>query len=177
MIMAIGLTVALRSGVFGSPESDLDGASGGLANDLDLARSEAIARARRVFFEFNLGDKAGATQGYRATLEPLPGREDSFEDDEFLLTLQEWKALPRSIRIESVATGDNDPWTSGDFALTIQPDGTMQSSLIRLYAPELAPDRGSAAGWACIQITGLLGQARVLNRYVETEFPTDEDFK
>ena len=175
-IMAVILLVGIRLNRFLAPENDLDAAARTLSSAIELSRSEAIVGGRRVMVEFRLGKSADDVQYYRSIQEPLPGHEKEAEDDEFLLTVREWKSLPRGIRIESIILGETDPFTDGDVQVAIQPDGTMPSHLIRLHSPELDQGYDKRTGWACVQVAGLLGQARVLNRFVEPEFLRDDSF-
>jgi len=176
-LMATVLVIGIRFNPFAATENELNAAARAIASTIDDARSESIVSGRRVFVEFDLGETRDANQHYRTIKEPLPGRERDAEDDEFMLTVREWNRLPDRVRIESITVGETEPWTDRLVRIAIQPDGTMPSHLIRLWAPELDPDRRRGGGWACIQVAGLLGQARVLNRYVEAEFLREDTFQ
>ena len=106
-----------------------------------------------------------------------PHHEKDAEDEQYLLTVDDWRQLPHDVRIESVTLGDDEPYTNGLVQVAIQPDGTMPTHLVRLWAPEADPNRSHATGWACVHVAGLLGQARVLNRYVEPEFRREDNFE
>jgi len=67
--------------------------------------------------------------------------------------------------------------TRGRVDIAIQPDGTLPSHLARFWSPDMDPDRRLVTGWACVQVAGLLGQARVLNRYIEPEILRDDAFR
>jgi hypothetical protein len=175
--MAVMLVVVVKVNRFLLPENELSGATGDLSTAIEFARSEAIVGGRRVFFEFKLGKSGDDTQYYRSIQEPLPGHEKEADEDEYLLTVREWKALPRGVRIESLILGETEPCTDGDVQVVIQPDGKMPSHLIRLWATPMDPEKGKASGWACIEVNGLLGQAHVLNRYVEPEFLREDTFQ
>lgn len=158
------------------PENELASATRSLATVIEDARSEAITSGRVVFFELSLGETERDRQHVRSIKEPRPDEARDAEELEFVLTVREWAPLPRDVRIDSVIVGDTEPWTEGIVSIPIQPDGTMPSHLIRLWSPAVDPGKDRHAGWACIQVAGLLGQARVLNRFVEPEFLTEDAF-
>ena len=176
-VMAVMLMVGIGISRMIGPDNDLNAAASDVASSIELARSDAIVSGRRVFFEFELGDRDGDVQSYRSIREPLPGKEGDAEDEEFLLTVREWKRVPRSVRIEAVILGDDEPFTDGHVQVAIEPDGTMPSHLIRFWSPEMDPLKGMASGWASVQVAGLLGQARLLNRFVEPEFLREGTFE
>jgi prepilin-type N-terminal cleavage/methylation domain-containing protein len=169
------VTVSFSQGL--GPESALDAAAREVSSRVEEARNAAVVCGRRVFVEYDLGEGRNPVQYYRTICEPQPGREKDADADEMLLTVRDWRSLQEGVTIESVVLGDTEPWTHGVVRVAVQPDGSMPSHLIRLWSPELDPDRNRATGWACVQVAGLLGQARVLNRYVEPEFLTDGTFQ
>ncbi len=177
MILAVTMVVAVSMGEMLGPESELNSSCAEIAAAISDARSDAIVCGRIVFFEFQLGETSGAKQYFRSIREPQPGREKEAEDDEFLLTVKEWKELPRGVRIDAVMIGEKEPLTDGVISIPIRPDGTLPTFLVRLVAPELDPNNAKASGWACVQVAGLLGQPRVLNRYVEPEFLREDAFQ
>lgn len=177
MIIAIMLVVGVQIRDLAGPESALHSAAGEIAAAISDARSDAIVCGRIVWFEFSLGTTRDSRQYFRSIREALPGRENETEDDEFLLTVNEWSAVPKSVRIESIAIGEQEPFTDEIVSVPIRPDGTMPSFLVRLVAPELDPTNAKQDGWACVQVAGLLGQPRVLNRFVEPEFLREDAFR
>lgn len=177
MILAVTMVVVVSIGDMLGPESELNSAASEISASIADARSDAIVCGRLVFFEFALGETGNAKQYFRSIREPLPGREDEADDDEFLLTVKEWKELPAGVRVDAVMIGEQEPWTDGVVSIPIRPDGTMPTFLVRLVAPELDPNNTKQAGWACVQVAGLLGQPRVLNRFVEPEFLREDAFQ
>ncbi len=176
-ILAITFLVTVQFSRNLAPESALGSAARDLSSTIEEARGAAIVCGRRVFLEVDLGENDRAAQGYRTIEEPLPGHEKDAEDDEFMLTVRTWRPLPAGVRIESLLLGEEEPSTRGIVRIALQPDGSMPSHLIRLWAPELDPERGRSSGWACVQVAGLLGTARVINRYVEPEFLREDTFQ
>jgi prepilin-type N-terminal cleavage/methylation domain-containing protein len=176
-IMAVMLVVGVGISRLVGPDNDLNAVASDVSSSIELARSEAIVSGRRVFFELELGERDSDPQHYRSIKEPMPTREKDAEDEEFLLTVREWRKLPPSVRIDSVVLGEEEPFTRGHVQVAIQPDGSMPSHLIRFWSPEMDPGKSRAAGWACVQVAGLLGQARILNRFVEPEFLTENLFE
>lgn len=176
-IVAIMIVVGIQVREMTGPESELNATASSISSTLADARSDAIVCGRIVWFEFSLGETNAARQHFRSIRETLPGREEEADDDVAILTVRDWQEVPSGIRIESVAIGEQEPWTDGLVSVPIRPDGTMPSFLVRLYAPELDPSFAKQDGWACIQVAGLLGQPRVLNRFVEPEFLREDAFK
>ncbi len=113
MILAVTMVVVVQMGDMLGPENELNASASEIAASLADARSDAIVCGRPVFFEFSLGETGNAKQYFRSIREPLPGREDEAEDDEFLLTVKEWKELPPGVRVEAVMIGEQEPWTDG----------------------------------------------------------------
>lgn len=161
------------------PESNLSAAAGELAKAVEQARLEAILAGRLTWLQIELGEGRNEPQYYRSVTEPEPGAEKPAlnADEDPALTVLDWKVVPKEVRIESLALGEAAPLTRGRVNIAIQPDGTMPSHLIRLWAPELDPDQRRQSGWACVQVAGLLGQARVLNRYIEPEYLREDSFR
>lgn len=176
-IIAVMIVVGVQVRDLTGPESELNATASAISSTLADARSAAIVCGRIVWFEFSLGETSNARQHFRSIKESLPGREEEIDDDEPDLTVRDWQDVPSGVRIESVAIGEQEPWTDGVVSVPIRPDGTMPSFLVRLYAPELDPSFAKQDGWACIQVAGLLGQPRVLNRFVEPEFLREDAFK
>ena len=176
-IVAIMIVVGVQVREMMGPESALHSTASAISSALADARSDAIICGRVVWFEFSLGTTRDARQYFRSIRETLPGREEQFDDDEAILTVHEWREVSSEVRIESVAIGEQEPWTGEIVSIPIRPDGTMPSFLVRLVAPELDPANAKQDGWACIQVAGLLGQPRVLNRFVEPEFLREDAFK
>jgi len=176
-IVAIMIVVGVQVRDMTGPESSLNATASEISSALSDARSDAIVCGRIVWFEFSLGSTVDARQYFRSIRETLPGREDQADDDEAILTVRDWREVPREVRIESVAIGEQQPYTDDIVSVPIRPDGTMPSFLVRLVAPELDPANARQDGWACIQVAGLLGQPRVLNRFVEPEFLREDAFK
>jgi prepilin-type N-terminal cleavage/methylation domain-containing protein len=176
-LIAITFLITVRfSRSFGA-ESSLAAAAEEVATSIELARGEAVLRGRHVFFEYDLGERDGAQQRYRSICEPAPGREKEAEEEEFLLTVRDWRPLPAGVCIDSIVLGDTDPIERGPVRVAIRPDGSMPSHLIRLTCLEPGARRDTSWGWACVQVSGLLGQARVLNRFVEPEFLREDTFE
>ncbi|MSR48159.1 MAG: hypothetical protein EXS13_14050 [Planctomycetes bacterium] len=148
-----------------------------LAATISDARSDAIVSGRVVWFELSLGTTRDARQFFRTIREALPGREDEVEEDQYLLTVKDWQELPREVRIDAVMIGEQEPYSGELVSVPIRPDGTMPSFLVRLWAPELDPNLQRQAGWSAVQVAGLLGQPRVLNRFVEPEFLREDAFQ
>jgi prepilin-type N-terminal cleavage/methylation domain-containing protein len=176
-IFAVMVVVGIQINEMLGPENDLAAITDQVATSISDARADAIVCGRVVLFEFSLGETAGATQYFRSIREPLPGRENDIDEDQFLLTVADWQALPRSVRVDAVVIGEQEPYTAGYVSLPIRPDGTMPSFLVRLWAPELDPELQRRAGWAAVQVAGLLGEPRVFNRFVEPEFLREDAFQ
>jgi prepilin-type N-terminal cleavage/methylation domain-containing protein len=176
-IMGVTLTVGIKILPALLPANDLDAAARDLSSSIEDARSVAVLKGRRVFVDLWLGTSSDSVQKYRSILEPLPGQEKDADQDEYLLTLRDWKYVQKTVRVDSIVIGENDPVTSGNFRLVVQPDGTMQGGVIRLWSPEMDENKDKKAGWATVQITGLLGQARVIGHYVEPELLREEAFR
>jgi prepilin-type N-terminal cleavage/methylation domain-containing protein len=176
-IIAIMIVVGVQVRDMTGPESALNATASEISSALADARSDAIVCGRIVWFEFSLGSTADARQHFRSIRETLPGREEQADEDAAVLTVREWREVSRDVRIESVAIGEQEPITGEIVSVPIRPDGTMPSFLVRLVAPELDPMNAKQDGWACIQVAGLLGQPRVLNRFVEPEFLREDAFK
>jgi prepilin-type N-terminal cleavage/methylation domain-containing protein len=176
-IIAILFSIGIGMYEFMIPESNLSATAGDIAKAEEQARLEAILAGRMTWFQVDLGDGSNAPQYYRAITEPAPGEEKTAEDDEWLLKVRDWKLVPKEVRIESISIGEASAQTRGRVDVAIQADGTMPSHLIRLWSPELDPNMQKQAGWACVQMAGLLGQARVLNRCVEPEYLREETFR
>jgi len=179
-ITIVGIMFAFGIGVsrFFIPESSLSAAAGEIAKAVEEARLEAILQGRPTWFEIDLGEHADSAQYYRSITEPEPGKDPPPpEQQDVELVVRDWKLVPKEVRIESVAIGEATPLVRGRVEVAIQPDGTMPSHLIRLWAPEIDPGRRRQNGWACVQVAGLLGQARVLNRYVEPDFLREDTFR
>ncbi|MBM4014574.1 MAG: prepilin-type N-terminal cleavage/methylation domain-containing protein [Planctomycetes bacterium] len=177
MIFAVMVVVGIQVNEMLGPESELAATTDRIATSIADARADAIVCGRIVLFEFSLGETAGTKQYFRSIREALPGREDEVDEDQFLLTVSDWQALPDSVRFDAVVIGEQEPYTSGLVSLPIRPDGTMPSFLVRLWAPELDPELQRLAGWSAVQVAGLLGEARVFNRYVEPEFLREDSFQ
>ncbi len=175
--MAVMLVVGIKVNDLLGPESALNAVASDLSSAIDDARNEAIVSGRVVHFEFALGNTKDARQFYRSIMEPLPGKEKQAEEEEFLLTVREWRELPSEVRFDTVILGEEEPFTDGTVSVAIQPDGTMPSFLIRMWAPAMDENHTKASGWACVQVAGLLGQARVLNRFIEPEFLREDTFE
>jgi len=176
-IVAILFSVGYGMYEFMVPESALSATASDVAKAVEQARLEAILAGRQAWFQVELGEGSSAPQYYRSITDPEPGQEKSEQADEWLLTVRDWKLVPKEVRIESISVGETSPQTRGRIDIPIQADGTLPSHLIRLWAPELDPDLRRQTGWACVQVAGLLGQARVLNRYVEPEYLREETFR
>lgn len=176
-IFAVMVVVGIQMNDLLGPESALAATSADIASTIADARSDAIVCGRMVWLEFSLGETANAKQFYRSIREPVPGREDEVDEEQFLLTVKDWQELPRDVRIDAVMIGEQEPFTSDLVSIPIRPDGTMPSFLVRLWAPELDPNLQRQAGWAAVQVAGLLGQARVQNRFVEPEFLREDAFQ
>ncbi len=176
-IFAVMVVVGIQVNEMLGPENDLAAITERIATSIADARADAIVCGRVVLFEFSLGETAGAKQYFRSIREALPGREDEVDEDQFLLTVADWQVLPNSVRVDAVAIGEQEPYTSGLVSLPIRPDGTMPSFLVRLWAPELDSELQRQAGWSAVQVAGLLGEARVLNRFVEPEFLREDAFQ
>lgn len=177
-IVAILFSVGYGLYEFMVPESNLSATATDVAKAEEQARLEAILAGRMAWFQVELGDGPAAPQYYRSITEPVPGSDDrQAQDEEWLDLVRDWKMVPKEVRIESISIGEASPLTRGRVDVAIQADGTMPSHLIRLWSPELDPDLRRQTGWACVQVAGLLGQARVLNRYVEPEYLREETFR
>lgn len=177
VIMATLLMIGVKVNQYLLPENELDSTARTVATAIEDARAEAVVRGRRVFVDFALGNRADAPQLYRSILEPLPGHEGDADKDEFWLTLRDWTTFPPSIRVDSVVVGETDPLTTGVVRLVIQSDGTMQSGLIRIWSPEIDDRKERKFGWATVEVSGLLGEARVLNQYKEPDFLRADGFQ
>ena len=175
IVFGMGMTI---SGLFGA-ESNLSAVASEYSKIVELTRLDAITQGRVAWVQVDLGDNDSATQYYRSVLEPEPGHENdrSRQEDDPALHLVEWKAVPKEVRIESMTVGDSNPQSRGRVDIAIQPDGTLPSHLARFWSPDMDPNRQLVSGWACVQVAGLLGQARVLNRYVEPEILRDDAFR
>ena len=176
-VLAIMFIITVQFSKNLGPESSLQATASEIADSIDLARTESVLRGRRVFFELDLGERKDAPQSYRAICEPAPGHEKDADDDEYMLSVRDWRLLPNGVRVESVVLGETDPYTNGLVQVAIQPDGSMPSHLIRLTCQQPGNEREHDWGWACVQVAGLLGQARVLNRWVEPEFLREDTFQ
>src|SRR5262245_55031766 len=159
------------------PESALSVTATDLAKAEVQARLEAILAGRATWFQISLGKGSTAAQYWRSIGAPAPGDDKHAQDDERLRIVRDWKLVPKEVRIESISIGEASAQTRGRIDVAIQADGTMPSHLIRLWCPEIDPYARRQTGWACVQVAGLLGQARVLNRYVEPEHPAAETFR
>lgn len=176
-IIAIMVGVGIEMNEMLGPESALASVTSELAATISDARSDAIVSGRVVWFELSLGTTRDARQFFRTIREALPGREDEVEEDQYLLTVKDWQELPREVRIDAVMIGEQEPYSGELVSVPIRPDGTMPSFLVRLWAPELDPNLQRQAGWSAVQVAGLLGQPRVLNRFVEPEFLREDAFQ
>jgi prepilin-type N-terminal cleavage/methylation domain-containing protein len=177
-IIAILFSVGYGLYEFMIPESTLSATATDVAKTVEQARLEAILAGRMAWFQVELGDGPSAPQYYRTITEPQPGSDDSTaRDNEWLDLVRDWKMVPKEVRIESISIGEASPMTRGRVDVAIQADGTMPSHLIRLWSPELDPEQRRQSGWACVQVAGLLGQARVLNRFIEPEYLREETFR
>jgi prepilin-type N-terminal cleavage/methylation domain-containing protein len=176
-IIAIIFSVGYGMYEFMVPESSLSATAGDMAKAEEQARLEAILAGRTTWFQIDLGEGQSSPQYYRSINEAAPGDEKHAQDDEWLLVVRDWKLVPKEVRIESISIGEAAAQTRGRVDVPIQADGTMPSHLIRLWCPELDPDMRRQSGWACVQVAGLLGQARVLNRCVEPEYLREETFR
>ena len=178
-IIAIIFSVSFKmSGLFGS-ESNLSRVASDYSKVVEMTRLDAITQGRVAWVQIDLGENDGSTQYFRSVIEPEPGKEHErrTEDDDPALHLVEWRTVPKEVRIESVTVGESTPATRGRVDIAIQPDGTLPSHLARFWSPDMDPERRRVTGWACVQVAGLLGQARVLNRYVEPEILRDDAFR
>lgn len=176
-IVAILFSIGIGMYEFMIPESSLAATAADMAKGVEQARLEAILAGRMTWFQIDLGDGPSSPQYYRSITEPAPGEEKTADDDEWLLKIRDWKLVPKEVRIETVSIGEASAQSRGRIDVPIQADGAMPSHLIRLWSPELDPDLRRQTGWACVQVAGLLGQARVLNRYVEPEYLREESFR
>ncbi len=175
IVFGMGMTI---SGLFGA-ESNLSAVASDYSKVVEWTRLEAITNGRIAWVQIDLGDNNYSTQYFRSVIEPEPGHEkDRLQpEDDPALHVVEWKQVPKEVRIESVTIGDSVSQTRGRIDIPIQPDGTLPSHLARFWSPEMDPERRLVTGWACVQVAGLLGQSRVLNRYVEPEILRDDAFR
>jgi prepilin-type N-terminal cleavage/methylation domain-containing protein len=175
IVFGMGMTI---SGLFGA-ESNLSGVASDYSKVVEMTRLDAITQGRVAWVQIDLGENDRSTQYFRSVIEPEPGKEHErrTEDDDPALHLVEWRTVPKEVRIESVTVGESTPATRGRVDIAIQPDGTLPSHLARFWSPDMDPERRRVTGWACVQVAGLLGQARVLNRYIEPEILRDDAFR
>jgi prepilin-type N-terminal cleavage/methylation domain-containing protein len=175
IIFGMGMTI---SGLFGA-ESNLSATASDYSKVVELTRLDAITQGRVTWVQLDLGDNENSAQYFRAVIDPEPGHENdrTRDEDDPALHLIEWRQVPKEVRIESITVGDSNPATRGRVDIPIQPDGTLPSHLARFWAPDMDPNRQRVTGWACVQVAGLLGQTRVLNRYVEPEILGDDAFR
>jgi prepilin-type N-terminal cleavage/methylation domain-containing protein len=175
IVFGMGMTI---SGLFGA-ESNLSAVASDYSKVVEMTRLDAITQGRVAWVEIDLGENDASTQYFRSFIEPEPGHEHDRQqqDDDPTLHLVEWKTVPHEVRIESLTVGESVPQTRGRVQIAIQPDGTLPSHLARFWAPDMDPGRRLVTGWACVQVAGLLGQARVLNRYIEPEILRDDAFR
>jgi len=178
-IIAIVFGLSMKIGGLFGAESNLSSAASDYSKVVELTRLDAITSGRVAWVQIDLGENAGSTQYYRSVIEPEPGKEHErrTEEDDPALHLVAWRTVPKEVRIESVTVGESSPATRGRVDIAIQPDGTLPSHLARFWSPDMDPDRRLVTGWACVQVAGLLGQARVLNRYIEPEILRDDAFR
>ena len=155
VIVIIGITMTL--GVQFMPwllaESQLTSTGRELASFVTDMRDDAVVYGQTVRIEYQLGDRDGDAQYYRALRESDPGREDDLEEDEGYLTLRDWVRLPYEVRLEAIVLGPNDEILQGFFSVLAQPDGSITPHGLRLYNAELD-------AWGTVRVNGLLGEAK-----------------
>jgi prepilin-type N-terminal cleavage/methylation domain-containing protein len=177
-IIAIMFGMGMGISQYFIPESKLSSVASDYAHRFEQTRLEAIISGRPTWLQIELGDNTSSSQFIRAVTEPVPGQERRTQDeDDPSLVVLDWQPVPPDVRIESVSIGEEVPLTHGRVGIPIQADGTAPSHLVRFWAPEIDPNLARETGWACVQVAGLLGQARVLNRYVEPEIAREDAFR
>ena len=107
-IMALLLSISIPVMHHLLPDTRMSSTAREIASFIEDARDEAVISGRVVRLQYRLGDNENDEQVYRSIRDPEPGREDEAEEEEFLLSIQNWKPLGEGVRIESLHLGEGE---------------------------------------------------------------------